>query len=162
MAVIIILGRNKKMDIHQLINTNLIITELKATSKHEMILALSYKLEENNRLLSLEGFVEDIYKREFIDSTAIGYKIAIPHAKSPHVKIPSLVFAKSSEGIDCNSTDGDLSHLFFMIAMPEEGFNTHLKVLAMISRKLMQESYRQALLDATTKEEILTLIYRID
>jgi fructose-specific phosphotransferase system IIA component len=161
MAVIIFLGR-KTMDIHHLINEDLIITELKASSKHEMILALAYKLSDSNRLISTEGFIEDIYKREFIDSTAIGYKIAIPHAKSSHVKLPSLVFAKSTEGIDCNAIDGDLSHLFFMIAMPEEGVNTHLKVLAMISRKLMQESFRQALLDAKTKEEILNLIYKID
>lgn len=152
----------KHMDIQNLINRELIILDLKAKTKHEMIIELVHKLADQNRLKSIEGFIEDIYKREFIDSTAIGYKIAIPHAKSAHVSIPSLVFAKSNEGIDCNSIDGDLSHLFFMIAMPEEGINSHLKVLAMISRKLMSESYRQALLDAESKEELLSLIYKID
>ena len=150
------------MDIKDLIDHELIIMELKAQTKHEMILELSQLLYKKNRISSLEGFVHDIYQREYIDSTAIGYKIAIPHAKSSHVIKPSLAFAKSKQGIDCDAMDGDLSHIFFMIAMPQEGINSHLKVLAMISRKLMQEDFRESLIERNQLDEILELIYSIE
>jgi PTS system fructose-specific IIC component len=155
-----ILGEN--MDIHSLINKDLIILNFNAQNKQEAFKLLAEKLIAEKRIASLEGFLEDIHQREMIDTTAIGYKIAIPHAKSSHVIEASLVFARSDEGIDCQAIDGDLSHLFFMIAMPEESINMHLRVLAMISRKLMKEEYREALLEAKTQEEVLALIYKID
>jgi mannitol/fructose-specific phosphotransferase system IIA component (Ntr-type) len=46
--------------------------------------------------------------------------------------------------------------------MPEEGINSHLKVLAMLSRRLMHEDFRDALKEAKTPKEVLDLIYTMN
>ncbi len=150
------------MDMKDLINHQLIDLDLAATNKATAFQKLADLLYQEKRITSCEGFLDDIYQRELIDTTAIGYKIAIPHAKSKHVTTPSLVFARSNQGIDCRALDSNLTHLFFMIAMPEESINMHLKALAMISRKLMKASFRDELMEAQTKDAILALLYQID
>lgn len=49
-----------------------------------------------------------------------------------------------------------------MIAVPKESEgNQHLKILQMLSRKLMDDSYRKQLLSVQTKEEAYKLLDEI-
>ncbi|MRA64035.1 hypothetical protein GH818_28070, partial [Bacillus thuringiensis] len=49
--------------------------------------------------------------------------------------------------------------LIFMIAVPKESEgNEHLKILQMLSRKLMDDSYRERLISVQTKEEAHKLL----
>lgn len=150
------------MVIKELIQPHYIELHLKANTKREAIEKMAKILEASKAIDQLEGFLKDIYEREAIISTGIGYGIAIPHAKSVHVLTPSVVFARSDEGIDFEAMDGKDSHLLFMIAMPEDGTNAHLKVLAMLSRKLMHRDFREALLEAKTEKEVLDLLYTME
>ncbi len=150
------------MTIHDLIHPGYIKLDLIAQNKMDVIDQMIDILYQHHAIDDVQGFKNDVLDRESISSTGIGFGIGIPHAKSTHVKIPSLIFAKSHEGVPFDSFDGKDAHLFFLIAMPEDGTNAHLKVLAMLSRKLMHEDYREALLDAKTVEETLTLIYTMN
>ncbi len=93
-----------------------------------------------------------------MSTTGVGNGVAIPHGKSPSVKEPSLVFARSDKGVDFASFDDKPAKLFFMIAVPEESSDEHLKVLAQLSRKLMHEDFRNYLLNVNSKEEVLEFI----
>ncbi|MCY9269542.1 PTS sugar transporter subunit IIA, partial [Bacillus licheniformis] len=63
---------------------------------------------------------------------------------------------------DWRSLDGTDAKLIFMIAVPKEsGGNEHLKLLQMLSRKLMDDTYRDKLLSAQTKEEAYKLLDEI-
>ncbi|MBN2300263.1 MAG: PTS sugar transporter subunit IIA [Acholeplasmataceae bacterium] len=150
------------MRISELINLQLIKLNLEAKSKDQVIRELSTILLENDRLSNLDKFMLDVYEREALGTTGIGFKIAIPHTKSKFVTKPSLVFGRSSRGIDYESLDGEPAELFFLIAMPESGSNTHLQALALLSRNLIHEEFRDSLLEAKTKEDVLELIQAID
>ena len=147
------------MVIQELMNLNNIELNFQAKTKTEALDMLSKILLKNKAIDDLTGFLDDVYEREAITSTGIGFGIAIPHAKSSHVIVPSVIFARSDEGIPFDAMDGRDAHLFFMIAMPEDGTNAHLKVLAMLSRKLMHNDFREALLESKTKEDVLKLLY---
>lgn len=85
--------------------------------------------------------------------------IAIPHGKSNAVKKPSVVFGIKQSGVDWKSLDGTDAKLIFMIAVPKESEgNEHLKILQMLSRKLMDDSYRERLISVQTKEEAHKLL----
>jgi len=150
------------MVIRDLIQQNYIQLDLKAKTKQEAIESMAQILLKEKAIDDLSGFLNDIYERESIMSTGIGYQIAIPHAKSKYVKIPSVIFARSDEGIPFDAMDGKDAKLLFMIAMPEDGTNAHLKVLAMLSRKLMHQEFRDSLLDAASSEEVLKLLYTMN
>ncbi|EQG75597.1 phosphoenolpyruvate-dependent sugar phosphotransferase system, EIIA 2 family protein [Clostridioides difficile DA00165] len=57
-----------------------------------------------------------------------------------------IAAAVSKEGIDYESFDGSLSNLFFMIAAPDGANNTHLEVLSRLSTILMDEDFRNKLI----------------
>lgn len=89
--------------------------------------------------------------------------IAIPHGKSEAVREPSVAFGIKRSGVDWNSLDGSEAKLIFMIAVPKEsGGNQHLKILQMLSRKLMDDNYRERLLSVQTTEEAYKLLEEIE
>lgn len=150
------------LTIQELTNLSLIHMDLVSLTKDGVLFELANDLFTQKRISDTKLFLDDIYERESIVSTGIGMKIAIPHAKSKHVLIPSVIFGKSEKGIEFDSLDNQSAHLFFMIAMPEDSANQHLKVLALLSRKLMHQSFRESLMQAKTKEEVLALLYTME
>ncbi len=150
------------MKISELIDLPLIKLNLESKSKDQVIKELSNILLENKCISDLKLFIEDVHEREALGSTGIGFKIAIPHTKSKYVTKPSLVFGKSVNGIDYESLDGDPAELFFLIAMPEAGSNKHLQALALLSRNLIHEEFREQLLKAKTKEKVIKILKTID
>ena len=112
---------------------------------------------------SKEDFKKAILKREAESTTGLGMNIAIPHGKSVAVKRPAVVFGIKRDGVDWKSLDGSDAKLIFMIAVPEEANgNAHLKILQMLSRKLMDNDFREQLLKVTEKEEALKLLDTIE
>ncbi|MFA6692126.1 MAG: PTS sugar transporter subunit IIA [Acholeplasmataceae bacterium] len=146
--------------IETLIDVNLIDLSLNARSKDGVFHELALLLHRNDRISDYSHFIEDVYEREDMGTTGFGFGIAIPHAKSPYVKIPSVCFGKSEQGISYDSIDGNPVYLVFMIAMPETDSKQHLTTLAWISRNLMHESFRKKLMEAKTPEEVINIILR--
>ena len=104
------------------------------------------------------AYKEGILAREAEFSTAVGDGIAIPHAKVAAVKQPGLAAMTVPGGVDWNSPDGEPADLMFMIAAPEGEANTHLEMLANLSAMLMHEDFANALRNAKTPGEFLSII----
>lgn len=146
------------MRITDLLKEDIMILPVKANTKDGVIDELIAKLHAAGRLHSMEGMKEAILAREAQGSTGIGEGIAIPHAKTAAVKIPSISFGYSKEGIDYNSLDGQKAHLFFMIAATADANQAHLQTLARLSELLMDEDLRKQLLQAENAKQVLELI----
>ncbi|ARP42847.1 Fructose permease IIC component [Geobacillus thermodenitrificans] len=146
------------MNITDLLTKETIILALRAQTKSEVIDELAAKLAEVGAVSDVEAFKQVIWAREKQSTTGVGEGIAIPHAKTAAVKRPAVAFGRSAEGIDYESLDGKPSHLFFMIAAPEGGEQTHLQALARLSSMLMDASFRAALENASNEEEIVRLL----
>lgn len=140
----------------------LVETDLKGETRDDIIDEMIQKLKQVGALHSVTEFKQAIMNREQESTTGIGINIAIPHGKSAAVRKPSVVFGIKQSGIDWNSLDGTEAKLIFMIAVPKgnEG-NEHLKILQMLSRKLMDDSYRERLLSVQTKAEAYKLLDEI-
>lgn len=145
----------KDMLIKNCINLN-----LKAKSKEEVIDEMIDMLMSNGRLNDREEYKKEILKREAQSSTGLEEGIAIPHAKTKAVKIPSIAFGRSSEGVDYQSLDGEPSKLFFMIAAPSNAADSHIEVLSKLTTLLLNDDIREALLDAKTEDEVLEILLK--
>ena len=146
------------MRITELLTKETIAMDLSASDKNGVIDELVNQLDSAGKLSDIAQFKEAIHNRESQSTTGIGEGIAIPHAKVAAVKSPAIAFGKSKEGVDYQSLDGQPAHLFFMIAAPEGGAQTHLDALAKLSGILMDDTVRENLLQANSKEEILRII----
>lgn len=140
-------------------NEQLMDIQLQGTTRDEVIGEMIQKLDVNGLLSAKETFKEAIFAREAQSSTGIGANIAIPHGKSSAVKQPAVVFGLHKDGVDWNSLDGTPAKIIFMIAVPEESAgDDHLKILQMLSRKLMDDQFRNDLLEVTTVEQAYELL----
>lgn len=131
---------------------------LKGKTKEEVIDEMIGMLMDNGRLNDREEYKKEILKRESQSSTGLEEGIAIPHAKTKAVKIPSIAFGRSLEGVDYDSLDGEPSKLFFMIAAPADATDSHIEVLSKLTTLLLDDNLRENLLKAETKDEILNLL----
>ncbi|MGG7222284.1 PTS mannose transporter subunit IIABC [Bacillus sp. ATD] len=146
-----------------IISPELIEPNLSGETRDDIIEEMIQKLSRRGALLSESGFKQSILNREQQGTTAIGMNIAIPHGKSEAVREPSVAFGIKRSGVDWNSLDGSEAKLIFMIAVPKEsGGNQHLKILQMLSRKLMDDNYRKRLLSVQTTEEAYKLLEEIE
>ncbi len=146
------------MRITDLLNKNSIELGAEASSK-EMVIDKLIELQCAAKALSDKGlFRSAITERESQSTTAIGDGVAIPHAKSRAVKKASLSAMTVADGVDYGAPDGKRSHLFFMIAAPEDGADTHLEVLSRLMTLLMDEGFRQRLMASKSREEFMAAI----
>lgn len=131
---------------------------LQSKSKADVIDELVGILDKAGKLNDREAFKEQILKREAQSSTGLEEGIAIPHAKTAAVKVPSIAIGISKEGLDYESLDGEVSRLFFMIAAAEGADDTHIELLSKLSTILLEDEVREALLHAKSKEEVIQML----
>ncbi|WP_339216550.1 fructose-specific PTS transporter subunit EIIC [Ornithinibacillus sp. FSL M8-0202] len=145
------------MKITDLLRKDIMILDLQATEKESAIDEMIASLNNSGVLTDVAEFKDAILKREAQTSTGLGDGIAMPHAKNKAVTEPTVLFAKSKKGVDYESLDGQPAYLFFMIAVPEGGNNTHLETLAALSRKLIDKEFVDQLKAASNADEVLAL-----
>ena len=105
-----------------------------------------------------KAYKADLLAREAQGSTAIGDGIAVPHAKSAAVKRPGLAAITVPGGVDYSAPDGKPSNLFFAIAAPAQGGDTHLEILSRLMVLLMDADFRTQLLSAKAPATFLAAI----
>ncbi len=152
------------MKITDFLSQAAIIPDIKAAKKEdvlkEMVDALidAGNLDRRNR----NKLIEALVTRESLGSTAIGQGVAIPHAKSDCVDKLIAAFGLSKKGVDFDSLDGDLAHIFFLLVAPVDSAGPHLKALARISRLLKDKYFRDSLRSCQDKDSIISTISQED
>ena len=145
------------MKIKDILSTESMIMDLKATNKEDAIKEMA-DLEVKTDIVNNEDeFIKSIWARENESTTGIGGGIAMPHARNKYINKARVLFAKSKEGIDYNSLDGQPVHLFFMITAPDGADNTHLQALAKLSGLLINPDLVEALKKAETPDDVIKL-----
>src|SRR5699024_12593375 len=100
----------------------------------------------------------DVMKREMESTTAMGMNVATPHAKADAAKAPIVAVMNNKHGVKWESLDGALPHLIFLITVPSDSSDTHLKLLQRLSRTLMDNETRQNLINATNSKQIYNIL----
>jgi nitrogen PTS system EIIA component len=139
-----------------------VVPEIKARDKAAAIEEMAGWLANCYPELDARKVLDVLRERERISTTAIGEGVAIPHGKLAGVDRVVAVFARSREGLDFASLDGEPTHLFFALIAPENAAADHLKALARISRLLKDEGFRSRLMQAKSQQDLYNLIAEED
>lgn len=145
------------MKIQDLLRKDVMLMDLQATEKTAVIEEMIQSLVKHGYVTDFETFKEGILAREALTSTGLGDGIAMPHSKNAAVKEATVLFAKSNEGVDYESLDGQPTDLFFMIAAPEGANDTHLAALAELSQYLMKDGFADNLRKVSSPDEVIAL-----
>ncbi|MFW6123046.1 MAG: PTS sugar transporter subunit IIA [Thermodesulfobacteriota bacterium] len=150
------------MKIIDLLDPSHIVADMSATNKQEALEELAATLVPGPEGLDLDTVVEVLMERERLGSTGIGDNVAIPHGKLADLSGLKLAFGRSLKGVDFESMDGKLSHLFFLLLASINSAGLHLKALAKISRMLMNGPLRENLMQASQGQDIYQLLAEKD
>ncbi|HEM4856464.1 TPA: PTS sugar transporter subunit IIA [Streptococcus suis] len=145
------------MKIQDVLRKDVMLLDLQATSKEAVIDEMIASLVDKGYVTDFGVFKTGIMNREAQTTTGLGDGIAMPHAKNAAVKEATVLFAKSNNGVDYASLDGQPTDLFFMIAAPEGANDTHLAALAELSKYLMKAGFADRLRAATNPEEVIAV-----
>ncbi|WP_308009572.1 fructose-specific PTS transporter subunit EIIC [uncultured Fusobacterium sp.] len=144
--------------INNMLSENCINLDLKGTNKSQIIDELIEILSAAGKLNDKDEYKKEILKRESQSSTGLEEGIAIPHAKTSAVKVPSIAFGLSKAGVDYDSLDGEPSKLFFMIAAPANASDTHIEILSKLTTTLLDDGVRERLLNVASPKEVIEIL----
>lgn len=146
------------LTIDDVITPDLIVLKLASSGRDDAIRELADRLVAQGRVSDRDAYVNAVLQREAEGGgTGMEMGVAIPHAKSEAVNNASVAFARSSEGIDFGGDSEQPSGLVFLIAAPAGGDDLHIRLLSRLSRRLIHESFRQKLHDASTADEVMEI-----
>src|SRR5229473_2363711 len=92
-------------------------------------------------------------------STGLGYGFATPHCKTGAVAADSICVLRLKEPINWGSVDGEQVRMVVLLALRNSGSaNNHMQVFSSLARKLMNEEFRQHLLDLEDANGIIAYL----
>ena len=150
------------MRLSEILAIDNIIPELKAKDKKGVLGELAEVIANYDANIDKGMLVKVLIEREHLGSTGIGDGVAIPHGKLSSVKQPIVSFGRSKKGLDFDSMDGQPAFLFFLLLAPENSSGVHLQVLTKIARILKSSTFRKALMQVESREEIYQTIIQTD
>lgn len=136
--------------------------ELAAGDKVAAIREMAELLAAGGKVTDVDALVDAVLAREELGTTGLGEEIAIPHAKTDAVTAPVVGFARSAGGIEWGALDGTPARLVFMIAVPVGAAgDEHLRILALLARKLLDAGFRERLLGAGGGDAVLRVLAEV-
>jgi PTS system nitrogen regulatory IIA component len=139
-----------------------VVLDLASSQKADVLAEMARALAAAEEGLSSDELLRVLEEREALQSTGIGEGVAIPHGKLPGLHRLIASFARSREGVDFDSIDGQPTQLFFLLVVPEHSGGQHLKALARISRFFRDAAFRTRLHEAQSVDDVCRAIEEED
>ena len=108
--------------------------------------------------LSSETIYRALLAREQLGSTAIGEGIAIPHCRINECSEAAGCLVTLQEPIDYGSADGNGVDVIFVLLVPEEATEAHLKLLATLARSFSSAEVRDCVRQTQDPEALKHLL----
>lgn len=144
-------------DVRPLLALENIFVDQEFSNKEQAIQFLCGNLGVNGRTEHPFELEEDVWQREEIVTTGVGFGVAIPHTKSQWIRHSSISIARLAKPIDWQSEMGEVELVIMLTLGANEGMN-HVKVFSQLARKLVNKNFRQSLFAAQDAQSILTLL----
>jgi len=131
------------MKLGDYLEKELILPNLSSGTKPEVLNELIASLGDTYPELDTDQAVRVLLEREALGTTGIGDGIAIPHGKLDDLEKVIVIVGRSAKGVEFDALDHKPCTIFFLVLAPEQVAGMHLRVLAQISRRLKDETFRK-------------------
>ena len=152
----------------EIVATATVIDAPHASTFEEIVLSAS------EELASLLPATASSLAEGFLHGTRVGVTpvtsgVALPHLRLPDITQPTMLIARSSDGITVDVGDafgghheeGSVHAIFFLVS-PEDDPSQHLRLLAQLAGHVDQEGFMTRWLTATTNQEMKEILLRED
>ena len=145
------------MSMEDVIVKQCILLKKDVQSKEDALHMLADCLNEEAYITDPSEFLKDIHKREEEFCTYVGHETAIPHAISNCVSKAGIAFLRSDKAFQYGSSDETVK-LLFMLAIPKDSNEQHLRMLSSLATKLMHKEFREQLLNAESISDVYEIL----
>jgi PTS system nitrogen regulatory IIA component len=145
--------------ISSLLTEATIAVPLLASTRGSVLRELVKAAEQSWQVYDPEAVLEAIRQREEMSSTALPSGVAIPH---PHRPLNAalgesiIAFGRTASGMPFGAPHGCLTDVFFLVCCQD--YQTHLRVLARLSRLLLRPGFLDELRAAESPADVWRLI----
>lgn len=142
-----------------LLDHDLVLTSSGARNKEEAIREFVDALYVSGRTDDPDRLEEAVWARESVYSTGLGHGFAVPHCKSDAVKTASMAVLRLTNPVEWNALDGKPVRMVILLAAPESADSSaHLRTFSRLARNLMDEEFRERLLNAEDQGATISVL----
>lgn len=125
-----------------------------STKRTAALNEVAHLLDGHPDVVNFAGFYEELLARDRLDTTCLGNAIALPHARTEHVKQIVLAVGRSNAGIPFDA-NGEIVKLFFVLGTPKSKPGDYLAVVSALCKLLRDSADRATFLAAETPEAFI-------
>lgn len=137
----------------------LCLFHLRSRKKVSALMEMVRHLAKHNRISDKRFIIEMLKNRESLGSTGLGKGVAFPHGRSLAIKKLTILFARSSSGVDFEALDGKPTRIFFLILAPsDKGAETYLALLSELIGLVQKPAKLKKLSEVTEFKELIAVL----
>ncbi len=140
-----------------LLDPSLITLHVQSGKRTAAINEVARLLEGHAHVVHFQGFYNELLARERLDTTCLGNEIALPHARTEHVKQIVLAVGRSDAGVLFENSNQTVK-LLFVLGTPKSNPTDYLQVVGALCKIFKEPSNREALLNAATPERFIAAV----
>jgi fructose-specific PTS system IIA-like component len=127
-------------------------------SKEEVMKGMTDNLLLAGRCRYPRRLEADLWAREAVFSTGLGFSFAIPHSKSEHIEQSTISVARLQQPVRWG--DDEAQFIIMLTLNKHAAGDQHMRIFSRLARRIMHEDFRTALVNAPSEEAIATLLQR--
>lgn len=119
------------------------VMELMSRTKEEAISEMSQLLNRSGKIKDVNYFQQQIMEREKLESTSIGFGVAVPHCRSIDVKETTVVTGVVRHSFKWDRKDKEPVDIIFLIVTPQDDPEKHLEALKIVAQTASCPNFRE-------------------
>lgn len=125
-------------------------------SKEEVMKGMTDNLLLAGRCRYPRKLEADLWAREAVFSTGLGFSFAIPHSKSEHIEQSTISVARLKAPVTWG--DEEAQFIIMLTLNKHAAGDQHMRIFSRLARRIMHEDFRNALVNASSGEAIASLL----
>lgn len=138
-----------------------ILLHLQSTKRTTALNEVAKLLESDPNVANFQGFYNELLARERLDTTCLGNGVALPHARTEHVKKIVIAVGRSDTGVHFENGDQNV-RLMFVLGTPKSNPGDYLMLVGSLCRLIKDAPQREALLAAPTAEAFIATVKELE
>ena len=145
----------------KLLDPSRITLSIQSTKRTAALNEVAKLLEGHPDIIDFHGFYNELLARERLDTTCLGNELALPHARTEHVKKIVLAVGRSTDGVFFENGNQTV-RLLFVLGTPKANPTDYLMVVSALCKILKDAANRETLMAATTPEAFVSALIAAD
>jgi PTS system nitrogen regulatory IIA component len=146
-------AEGKMNSVAKVLPANEVLLDLDVGSKQTLFEAVGRIWEEHHGM-QCDEVVDSLNAREKVGSTGLGQGVAIPHARVKGLTKAVAAFVRPKLPIEFDSPDGEPVAYCFVLLVPAQATEEHLKILAEVAEMLSNTDFREQLGTTTSPDKV--------